>query len=595
MPDNRALADRFDEMASALELLGANRFKVNANSRVARIVRDRTDDVAAFVRDDPDTAIARLSGWDGIGKGSAEKIVEFVETGAIAEHASLRDRVPAGLFDVLDVPGIGPKAARAMWQNLGVDSVDALEQALDTPAFAALPRMGKKTIDNIRRALVWRKQAGGRTPIGRARPLARDLAARLGALDGVEQIDFAGSLRRGRETIGDLDFLVACAEDRADAVREAFIGMPEVQEVLANGPRKCSVRLAAADGVAMQADLRLVPRDVYGAALMYFTGSKEHNVLLRERAIQRDMRLNEYGLFEGTDERPQDDGAAPIAAADEIDVYRALGLPWIPPELREDRGDSLERVGDPVRLETLIRLEDIRAELHAHTTASDGVLSIDALADEAVARGFHTIAVTDHSQSAAVANGLSPARLREHIAAVRDADARRDDIRILAGAEVDILADGRLDYDDDLLAALDLVVASPHVALRQAPEEATARLLAAIRHPLVHILGHPTGRIIQKREGLAPDMEQLFAAAVEHDVALELNANWHRLDLRDVHLRGALAAGCKIAINTDAHDAPHFDFLDYGVVTARRAGVSRDACVNAWDAGRLHDWLQAKR
>jgi DNA polymerase (family 10) len=312
-------------------------------------------------------------------------------------------------------------------------------------------------------------------------------------------------------------------------------------------------------------------------------------VRLREIAIRRGLRLNEYGLFEGTEERPQESGREPVAAATEEEIYDALGLPFIEPELREDRGE-LDR--EPPKL---IELGDVRAELHAHTTASDGKLSIEELARCAIDRGFHTLAITDHSPSQVIANGLDPVRLRRHVEAVREADAKISGIRLLAGSEVDVLGDGRLDYDDDLLAELDVVVASPHAALRQSPEAATERLLRAIRHPLVHVLGHPTGRLINRREGLSPDMNALFEAAVEHDVALELNANWHRLDLRDAHLRSALDRGCKIAIDTDAHREEHFDFLVYGILTARRAGMEAAACINCWPADELLAWLRSKR
>jgi DNA polymerase (family 10) len=309
---------------------------------------------------------------------------------------------------------------------------------------------------------------------------------------------------------------------------------------------------------------------------------------MREIAIKKGMRLNEYGLFQGTDERPQERGTPPLATSEEA-IYTTLDLPYIAPELRQDRG---EFDGEPP---SLIAVEDIRAELHAHTTASDGQLSIAELAACARDRGFHTLAVTDHSQSQVIANGLTPDRLRRHIDAVREADAEISGIKLLAGSEVDILGDGRLDYDDELLAELDVVVASPHAGLRQDPKTATERLLRAIRHPLVHIIGHPTGRIINRREGLAPDMHALFAAAVEHDTVLELNANWKRLDLRDSHLRSALSHGCRISIDTDAHAPEHFDFLIYGVLTARRAGMTATACINTWPAEKLHAWLRSKR
>lgn len=588
MSTNQDLSRVFDEMAAALELLGSNPFRANSNERVARVLRDMSEDVAEFVSRDPDTAQKRLEALQGIGKGSAKKILEYVETGGLEEHRELMEKVPGGLFAVLEIPGVGPKAAKLMWDELGITDLDGLRERLDTEpeAVAGLPRMGMKKVEKIKKALDFSARAQERIPIGRARPIAIELLDLLGAVPGVDRADYAGSLRRGCETIGDLDFLVACGDP--EAVRERFTTHADVTEVLARGETKCSVRLEQG-GAALQADLRIVPAEAYGAALLYFTGSKDHNVRLREIAIKKGMRLNEYGLFRGTEERPQASGTRPEASASEEEVYAALGLPFIPPELREDRGE-LER-----RPERLIELEDVRAELHAHTTASDGKLSIEELARAALERGFHTVAVTDHSQSSVIAGGLTPERLLEHIDAVRAADADITGIRILAGAEVDILPDGRLDYDDELLAKLDVVVASPHAALSQDSKTATERLLAAIRHPLVHVIGHPTGRLIGRREGLAPDLNALFEAAVEHDTALELNANWQRLDLNDVQLRSALEAGCKIAIDTDTHREHQMDYLIYGVLTARRAGLEPDSCINTWSAEKLHGWLASKR
>lgn len=343
-------------------------------------------------------------------------------------------------------------------------------------------------------------------------------------------------------------------------------------------------------------DLKLVPPESWGAAMMYFTGSKEHNVALRERARKKGLTLNEYGLFPEDDpdrtlEPPQKRGVAPVCEGDtEEGIYAALGVPIVPPELREEH----------VRVESgppagLIEIGDIRAELHAHTTASDGRMSITQLAENARARGFHTIAVTDHSRSSAIAGGLTTERLLAHIEAVREADARVEGITILVGSEVDILADGTLDYPDEVLAKLDVVVASPHAALSQEPEVATERLIKAVRNRYVHILGHPTGRQVNRRPGLSPDMRTLYAAAAECGVALEINTHWMRLDLRDVHVRGAMETGCLLAIDSDVHEEADFDNLRYGVMTARRGGVTKERCINTWDAGRLRDWLKAKR
>ena len=584
---NRALVRIFSDMASALELLGANPFRSVSNNRVARELRDQGDDLRVVVESDPKTAVSRLAKLPGIGKGSAEKIVEFIETGRVEEHEALLAKVPRGLFDVLEIPGVGPKAARVMWQDLSIEGVDDLLEQIDTEAFAKLPRMGAKTIVNIKEAVAFQAKTRERTPLGKARPLALTLRDRLRGCPGVTAADYAGSLRRGQETVGDLDFLVT-AED-PEAVAAFFVNQDEVTKILAHGETKCSVRLEK-ERIAIQADLRLVPEAVYGAALMYFTGSKEHNVLLRERAIKRGLRLNEYGLFEGNEERPQDQGKIPVAASTEESIYAALDLPYIVPEQRQGRGE-LETC-QPLRL---IEVSDLKAELHAHTTASDGRMSIEELAATARARGFHTIAVTDHSVSQVIANGLDVERMLVHIEAVRAVAARTTDIRILAGSEVDILPDGTLDYDDELLAKLDIVVASPHAALRQDSATATARLKQAIEHPRVNIIGHPTGRYINRREGLSPDMGVLYAAAVANDVALEVNSASDRLDLRDVHVRGALEHGALIAIDTDAHRAENFDQAIYGVLTARRGGLEAEGCVNAWPAERLWSWLRLDR
>ena len=575
----RDLIALFDEMGSVLELLGANGFKVNANRKVARVLEDLTGDITAY-RDDP----KGLQAMDGIGKSSAEKICEYLQTGSIADHRKLLEQLPEGMLGLLDVPGLGPKTIRNLWEHAGVESIADLEQAIADDALGDVPRLGKKTIANIADSIAFMKKAGERMPIGRALPLAEKIIEHLTARPGVEQVQYAGSLRRGRDTVGDLDFLATC-DDPAGLI-EHFQATKGVEKVLLAGDTKCSLRLE----LGIQVDLRVVPTEVFGAALMYFTGSKEHNVTLRERAIKAGMRLNEYGLFpdDGEDTPPQDRGIAPVAAATEADIYAALEVPFHPPELREDR-DELDSVPP------LVTVEDIKAELHAHTTASDGHLTLEELVAEAKRRGFHTLAVTDHSRSSVQANGLDEDRLRRHIDAIHEIDAATKGIRVLAGSEVDIHADGSLDYDDALLAELDLVVASPHAALKQDPAKATARLVAAIAHPLVHIIGHPTGRIIGRRAGLSPDLHALIEAALEHDTVLEINANPQRLDLRDTHVRAAVDAGCLLSIDTDAHADTHFDFLRYGVLTARRGRLGPEQCINCWTAKRLHAWVASKR
>ena len=581
MSSNRDLAARFHEASAILEITGANAFRVNALARVARVLEDLPTEVAPLAGD-----LKALQAIDGIGKSSAEKITEFVEDGTIGEFDELRDSIPAGLIDVLAVPGLGPKTVKVLWEKGDVTDVASLKKKIDSGELEKLPRMGAKTLANIKDAIEFSERSAGRMRLGEALPLAEALVARLSNAKGVTRIAYAGSLRRGRETIGDIDLLVA-AKDASDPT-EALKSMPGVEKVLLSGDTKTSVRLKK----GVQVDLRIVPEDQFGAALLYFTGSKEHNVMLRELAIAKNMRLNEYGLFpdDGEAESPHTRGIKAVASESEKEIYAALDVPMLPPELREDRNPV-----DWVDPGDLVSVASVKAELHAHTTASDGVMSLDELISQARKRDFHTLAVTDHSKSSAQANGLSVERLLEHIEAIHAANEEYDDITVLAGSEVDILADGTLDYDDDILAQLDWVIASPHSSLRQDPKKATARILKAIEHPFVHVIGHPTGRLINEREGLSPDMAELVAAAKEHDTALELNANPWRLDLRDKHVRLASEAGVLVTVDTDAHHPGDFELLKYGVLTARRGGLTQKLCPNCWTAKKLHKWIHSKR
>lgn len=606
MSFNEALAAALSDMARLIDLLGEDSFKAAAHARVARAIESSAHDFEALAKDR-----AMLLEVPGIGAKMADKIMEFAASGRIAEHDALREQVPPGLLALLEIPGLGPKTVGAMWRQGGITDVASLERAIADGSIKSLPRMGDKAVEKIKEGLRFAKSVGERLWLGRAHALAEQFLARLRAHDAVDLAEAAGSLRRCRDTVGDIDLLVALKPGREGAageVGEEFRTTPGVVHVSAAGDSKSSVRVALADdtgrwqksaaggdgyaGPTTQVDLRVVPRACWGAALLYFTGSKEHNIRLRERALARGLTLSEWGLFphDGGKEPPHARGVKPVAAGTEESVYAALGLPWIPPEVREDQGELGEAHPKDWRL---IEVSDIRSELHAHTTASDGMMSIEELALAAKARGFHTIAVTDHSQTQGTANGLKPARLREHIRAVRE--TKVPGITILAGSEVDILSDGRLDYDDELLAMLDVVVASPHIGLTQDPEHATARLLRAIRHPLVHILGHPTGRLVNRRRGLEPDMAQVVAAAKEHNVALEINAHWMRLDLRDVHVRMATGAGCLLSINCDTHARGDMDNLRFGVGTGRRGWLTPDRCINTWGAMELRAWLRKGR
>ncbi len=581
MSINGDIATLVERMGELLEVLSANRFRVIAYQRGARVIRDCTDDLATLADD-----INQLTAIEGIGKGLAEKIIEFAETGKIAEHDELLAQVPPGVLDVLKLPGVGPKTAALFWQKAGVESIDDLKKKLSNGELEKLPRMGKKTLDNIRKAIEFAESAGERKRLGDVLPVATYFVHELSKLPEALRVDYAGSLRRGKETIGDVDILVA--SDEPDAISKHFRGLEVVDEVLAAGSTKSAIRTTT----RLQVDLRVVRPDRYGAALAYFTGSKEHNVQLRQRAIDRDLRLNEYGLWNADDADHMDE-AEPVAAETEEDIYQALDLPFIAPALRESRGEIDAAEKD--KLPELIEMRHIRCDLHAHTTASDGTMSLEELVALAKDRDYHTIAITDHSASSVQANGLTIERLEKQIEQVRQLNAKTKGITILAGSEVDILSDGKLDYPNHLLKELDIVVASPHVALKQEPAKATKRLLKAIENPYVHIIGHPTGRLITRREGLSPDMKKLFEAAAKCGTAMELNANPWRLDLRDTHLRTAIDMGVMIAINTDAHHPSDLDLLTYGIMTARRGWVEPHHVINCLPPKALQAWLNKKR
>lgn len=590
MSFNQTASTLFAQIAQMLELTGSDRFRVNAANKASREIKAQATDLEPLAKAEDTKALTAI---EGIGKGTAAKLIELAQSGSISEHTELAEQVPQGLMEVLSIPGLGPKTVKLMWDDLKIESIDDLKNEIAKGSVAELPRMGAKTIENIVAAIEFMESSGGRLHLGLALPVAQSIIEHMLEVKGTQRAQYAGSLRRGEETIGDIDILIVTKEP--DDAREAFTTMPAVTRILANGDTKSSVRyklstanerfkdLAAPEEV--QIDLRIVPEESWGAALAYFTGSKDHNVAMRKLAQKQGMTLNEYGLF-----RNNDDRGDPIACHTEEAIYLALGVAYVPPTLRQDRGELRTE-----ELPHLIELSDIKADLHTHTTDSDGKLSLKESATIAKSRGFHTLAITDHSQSSAVANGLKPDRLKKQIKAVRKFNESFDGLTVIAGSEVDILVDGSLDYDDDLLNELDIVVASPHVGLRAKPTQATKRLLKAIQHPSVHIIGHPTGRLIQRREGLSPDMDELIAAAVEHDVALEINAHWLRLDLRDTHVRAAVEAGCKIAINCDVHHASDYDNLIFGVLTGQRGWLTPDLCVNAWDHDTLHAWLRSKR
>ena len=555
---NADIARVLERMAVMLELDGANPFRVRAYREGARVVAAQATAVETIAAEP-----GALEELRGIGKDLAQRIRDLVATGRTEPYEELRKKYPDAVVDFTELQGLGPKRVKTLFETLGIRDRAQLEAAAKAGRLRDLPGFGEKVEQNVLKALATASQWAGRVLLARAFPLATALAERVAAVKGVTKVEPAGSFRRRRETVGDLD-LLACGGD-PERVMAAFAEHASVAEVLGRGETKCSVRLHE----GLQVDLRLVPEKSFGAALLYFTGSKEHNIELRKRAIERGWSLNEYGLTHG--ERV-------VASRTEEDIYRALGLAWIPPELREAHGEI--ELAAKKQLPRLVELDDLRADLHVHTTRSDGRDSLDAMIEAAIARGYEYVAITEHSKALAMANGFDAARVRKSVKEIEAARERHPKIHVFHGLEVDILADGALDLDDDTLALLDWVIVSIHSRFEQPPEEATRRVLRAIENPYVHAMGHPSGRLIGSREPVPFDMERLATTAAARGVALEINASPERLDLSDVNARLARERGCRFVIDTDAHSIAGLDQLRYGVFQARRAGLEASDVLN---------------
>jgi len=488
-------------------------------------------------------------------------------------YESVSQEIPPKLTELLEIPGLGPKTVGMLWRELNVRTLRQLKRALRSKKILELPGMGPKKVLKIQSGVRAYESRSGRTLLGEALPLADEIIGALRGVKGVADVSLAGSARRWRSTIGDLDILVTGSDPKA--VIETFVGMEGVVDVLAAGSTKASVRMSG----ALQIDLRVIASAEWGAALMYFTGSKEHNVRLRGIARKKGLKLSEYGLFSGEDR---------IAAKTEKAVYRKLGMPWIPPELREDRGEveaALDR-----ELPALIAPEDIRGDLHHHSNWSDGFASIEDVARAAKLRGYEYIIISDHSQSLSIANGLSEERLLEQGEEIDRINRKVRGIRILKGTEADIKSDGTIDYPDELLAGLDIVVASIHSGFEQSEEQITGRIVSAMENPNVNIIGHPTGRLIDRREPYAVDLDALMRAAADTGTALEINCHDERVDLGDVHARRAAEMGVMLSLGTDSHDPSQAWMMDIGVHTARRAWLTPESVLNtmSWKALRNH-------
>ncbi|MFN8379195.1 MAG: DNA polymerase/3'-5' exonuclease PolX [Anaerolineae bacterium] len=573
---NRQIADLFATIADMLEIKGEIIHRVLAYRRAAETIRDYPRDLHVVA------AEGGLASLPNVGKIIAEKIEELLTTGKLEFYERLSAEVPPGVVEILHVGGVGPKKAKMFWQDAGIVTLDQLEAAARGGRLRTLPGMGAKSESAILAGVesLRARAANTRKRLGVALPAAEAILALLLAVPGVTQGTIAGSIRRGRPTIGDVDLLVTAPE--SGPVMDAFVHMDSVSRILGHGPSKSSVELVN----GLQVDLRVLPVERLGTALSYFTGSKDHNVRLRQRALDRGLSLNEHAFTVEAD-------GSEILCATEDEVYARVGLPYIPPEIREDSGEI--EAAQEGKLPNLIELSDIRADLHMHTTWSDGTASIRDMALAAKARGRQYIVITDHSPSSAIANGLSIERLLAQQEEVRQVDAEMmGDIRVLHGTEMDIRADGTLDFPDEVLEKLDFVIASLHVSLRQPREQITQRALNAIRNPHVDLIGHPRGQLILERDPADLDMDAVIAAAAENQTALEINANPARLDLEAPLARLAAGRGVLISINTDAHAEYEMDNMRYGVLTARRGWLTAPQVLNTWPFDEFECWLHRR-
>ncbi|TVQ71325.1 MAG: DNA polymerase/3'-5' exonuclease PolX [Balneolaceae bacterium] len=577
------IVNLLEEIGTLMRLAGENDFRAMAFDRAARTIESLDGDINTYIEEQT------LTDLKGIGKSIASDVYAYAETGSVPVLEKLRKQVPDGLIAWLGISGMGPKKIYKIHKELDITEIAELKEKCRDGSVAALPGMGEKTAEKILKSIAWMEEFSERCRIDEAAAVAELFLEKMKDADGVREISVAGSLRRASETIGDIDLLIAADEKDAPALMDRFTGLDGVMEVLGQGETKSSVR--SKEG--RQVDLRIVSPDHYPAALMYFTGSKEHNVALRQRSRDKKLQLNEYGLFH-QDKDKQADLDRPLKATSEEDIYGHLGLGFIPPELREDHGEfDLAKDGN---VPELVELTDLRGILHAHSTWSDGKRSIREMAEACIERGYEYLGLTDHSRTAAYAGGLSIERVRQQWEEI-DALNREfaDDGKgfvILKGIESDILSDGKLDYPDDLLAEFDLVIGSVHSGLDYPPEKMLDRLMTAAAHPHIHMIGHPTGRLLLRRDGSKADLNRLIEHAAEHKTAIEINANPWRLDLDWRYGRKARECNMMSAVCPDAHDVPGLDHVRYGIGIARKAGFTAGHILNTKPLGELQKWLK---
>jgi DNA polymerase (family X) len=572
--ENAEIARLFREMAELLEIEGANAFRIRAYRNAARVVEEHAEPIAELVERDG----KKLRELPGIGVDLAGKIDEIVRTGRLKALKLVRREAPKGAVELMRVPGIGPSRARTLAEKLGVRSIAGLQKAARAGRIARLPGFGAASEKKILTELAARSGGEQRILRATAAQYGESMLAYLRDSRGVTRADIAGSFRRGRDTVGDLDILVECADGQA--VSDHFVSHPEVREVLAHGITKASVVLRS----GLQIDLRVLDARSYGAGLYYFTGSKAHNIAVRRMGQKRGLKINEYGVFKGKKQ---------LGGRNEMDVFRSVGLPFIPPELREDRGEI--EAARRQQLPRLVTLDDIRGDLQMHSTGSDGRASLEEMAETAEAMGYDYIAVTDHGPMMPMVRGRDDAGFKRQRKQIDKLNAKLRKITVLAGAEVDIHPDGTLDLNDDTLAALDIVFVALHVKLDLSPDEQTERVLRALSHPNVDVLAHPTGRLIERRRGARFDFDRVVKAAVDHGVMLEVDAQPARLDLDDVSVRSAIQAGARIIVDTDAHSPAELRLMRWGVDQARRGWAQKSDIANTRPLSRFVKLLHGER
>ncbi len=581
---NEEIAAVLEEIADLLEIDGADQFRVLSYRRGAEIIAVQGHELEAMVAEGGAKALQALP---GIGKGLAQKVAELVETGELAYHQDLKSKFPPGLLEMLRVPGLGPKKVALVYRELGIGSVEELAQAAREQRLRDLPGLGAKSEENILRGLETFEQSVQRALLGDILPLAEGLVGWLREQPQIAAADYAGSTRRGCETVGDLD-LLATSEQPAE-VCQAFAESGELEEIIAAGETKVSGRLPGGP----QVDLRVVPPESYGAALQYFTGSQAHNITLRTRAQRQGLTVNEYGVFEYKNEQ----AGKKMAGATEEEVYAALGLPWIPPELREDRGEI--QAAEEGKLPQLIELADLHGDLHVHTLASDGHNTLEEMAAAAAERGYQYLGIAEHSPALLVVHGLNAEEIRQHRQAVdelnRKLKKQGGKLQVLLGTEADILADGSLDLPEEAAELFEFVIGAIHQGFSSDADKMTRRIIRAIESGRMDILAHPTGRLLLEREAYGIHLEQVIAAAAEAQMAIEINASPHRLDLDEVHCCLAQEQGVLLCINTDAHSVDRLDEMRYGVTVARRGWIEASTVINTWPLRKLRQWLTGRR